>query len=140
VQIMQINHRVERSWQDLADMAAKLPSRSPRRMEGEEVVQDLPAPGERADDRVVAEEREAARRKILEALEQARKRLPEEDRLILKMQGDGFSIADISRILRLDEKQQKQLYRRIQKILKQLREELERLGFRKEDFDGIFDD
>jgi RNA polymerase sigma factor (sigma-70 family) len=137
VQTLQINHRVEMSWQELADMAARLPSRSSRHIEGEEGIRDLPAPGERADDRVLGQEREAALRKLLEALEEARKILPEEDRLILKMQGDGFSIADIARTLRLE---QKQLYRRIQKILKQLREELERRGFRKEDLDGIFDD
>ena len=140
VQVLQTNHKVEMSWQDLAKMAARLPDRIPRRMEGEEGLRDLPAPKDRADTRSDEEEREAIRRKILAALEEVRKALPKEDQVILRMQGDGFTVVQISRFLGQDQQQRKQLYRRIQKILKELREELERRGFSKEDIDGLFDD
>jgi RNA polymerase sigma factor for flagellar operon FliA len=125
VQILQVNRKVEMSWQELARIAERLPARAHRRMEGEERLLELSDPNERADARALAEERAAAEVKALEALEEARKMLTEEDRLILKMQGDDFSVANISRILRLD---QKQLYRRIQRIHKELREELARRG------------
>ena len=139
VRTLQTNHKVEMSWQELAKMAARLPGRFPRRIEGEEGLQDLPAPGERADSQSDEEERDVIRRKVLEALEEARRTLPKEDQLILKMYGDGFTVVQISRVLGLDPKQQKQLYRRIEKIRKELREELERRGFRKGDIDDLFD-
>jgi RNA polymerase sigma factor for flagellar operon FliA len=140
VQVLKTNHKVEMTWPELAKMAARLPDRFPRRIEGEEGIRDLPAPGDRADSRSDEEEREAILRKILAALREIRKTQTEEDQLILKMQEDGFTVIQISRVLGHDEKQRKQLYRRIQKILKELREELERRGFRKEDIEGLFDD
>lgn len=133
VQILQVNCKVGMSWQELERMAARLPSRVLRRIEGEEGLRDLPAPNERADSRVFDEERAAAHRKALAALEEARKSLPEEEQLILKMQGDGFKVADIARILRLD---QKQLYRRILKIHKDLRQMLEDGGIHGPEDDG----
>lgn len=131
VQILQTNHKVEMSWQEIHTMAAKLPPRSTRHMEGEEEMRNLAAPGDRPDDRLEEREREAARRKAFEALQEVRKTLPKEDQLILKMQGDGFSVADISRSLGLD---QKKLYRRIQKTLSCLHQELGRRGIRTEDW------
>lgn len=137
VQILQVNHKVEMSWQELADMAARLPHRSPRRLEGEEELQNQPSPNERADDQLAIQEREARRRKVFEILQEVRQALPQEDQLVLNMLDRRFSVADISRTLRLD---QKQLYRRIQKIYKDLREELGRHGIGKEELDGLFDD
>ncbi len=136
VRTLQTNHKVEMAAQELADMAARLPGRVPRRVVGEEALQDQPS-NDRADSRAEEEEREAIRRKVLPALEEIRKALPPEDQLILKMKGDDFKIADISRILGVE---QKPLYRRIERLFKDLREELERRGFRKEDLDVIFDD
>lgn len=137
VQILQVNCKVEMSWQELERMAARLPNRSSLRVEGEEGLRDLAAPTGRADERVADEERQTRRGAALAALEQARKRHPQEDQLILKMQGDGFTVAQISRLLGHD---QKQLYRRIQKIYKELREELERRGVKRDDLDGLFED
>jgi RNA polymerase sigma factor (sigma-70 family) len=141
VQEMRINRKVEMTWKDLANIAARLPSRSPRQIEGEEGLRDVPAPDEQADDRVVGEERAAARRKVWKALSEALKILSAEDRLILKMKMTGFTVKQISIKLRSDQEQfQKQLYRRIEKLLRDLRRELERLGIRKEDIDDLFDD
>ena len=136
VRTLQTNHKVEMSAQELVEMAARLPDRVPRRVVGEEALRDQVA-NDRADSRAEEEERETVRRKALAALEEIRKALPPEDQLILRMKGDDFKVAHISRVLGLE---QKPLYRRIEKILKDLREELERRGFRKEDLDGIFDD
>lgn len=137
VQTLQTNHKVEMSWQELYELAKQLPDRFSRWIEGPEVLRDLPS-RDRADSQSGKKERKAIRRKILAALEEVRRNLPKEDQLILKLLlGDDFTVAQISRVLGLD---QKQLYRRIQKILKDLREELERRGFSKDDLDGIFDD
>ena len=136
VRTLQTNHKVEMSAQELADMAARLPDRVPRRVVGEEALQGQVS-NDRADSRAEEEEREAVRRKVLPALEEIRKALPPEDQLILKMKGDDFKVADIARVLGLD---QKPLYRRIERLFKDLREELERRGFSKEDLDGIFDE
>lgn len=135
-QIIQTNNKIEMSWQELHAIAERLPGRSPRRMEGEEGLRDLASSEESADEHLAKQEREAKRRKALEALQEVRKTLPKEDQLVLKMQERGFSVADISRTLQLD---QKHLYRRIQKIYKDLREELERRGIGKDDIEGIFD-
>ena len=141
VRVMQINHKVEKSWQELADLAAKLPIRTTRIEEGEDGLDDLPAPGEQADDRITGEERQARMRKALEILKEARQALPAEDRLILRMMmDDRLTIAQVARTLHLDRMQEKQLYRRIQKIYKELRETLERHGIKKEDIDDLFDD
>src|SRR5262245_8159736 len=88
VQVTQSNHKVGKSWQDLADLAAQLPIRTIRRMEGEDGIRDLPALGERADDQIAGEERQARKRKALEALKEARQALPAEDRFILRMMLD----------------------------------------------------
>lgn len=140
VQVMQINHKVEKSWQELADLAAQLPIRTIRIVEGEDGLPDLPA-RERADGPIADEERQARMRKALEVLTEARQALPAEDRLILRMMlDDRLTVAQVARTLHLDPKQEKQLYRRIQKIYKELRETLERYGIKKEDIDDLFDD
>jgi len=136
IRTLQTNHKVEMSAQELTDIAARLPGRVPRRVVGEEMLQDQPS-DDRTDSLAMEEEREAVRRKVFPALEEIRKALPPEDQLILKMKGDDFKKADISRILGLDEKP---FYRRIDRIFKDLREELERRGFTKEDIGWIFDD
>jgi RNA polymerase sigma factor for flagellar operon FliA len=141
VQVMQINHKVEKSWQELADLEAKLPIRTTRPEEGEDELPDLPAPGEQADGRIAREERQARMRKALEVLTEARQALPSEDRFILRMMmDDRFTVAKVARTLHLDPKQEKQLYRRIQKIYKELRETLKRHGIKREDIDDLFDD
>lgn len=138
VQTLQTNYKVEKSWQELYEIWVQLPDRPPRPpIVGDQVPQDLPSPGDRPDASSEEEEREAVRRKALAALAEVRKALPEEDQLILKMKGNGFTAAQISRVLRLE---QKPLYRRIEKILKELREEIERRGFSKRDIDDLFDD
>jgi RNA polymerase sigma factor (sigma-70 family) len=136
--ILQTNHKVKMSWQALYDIAARLPPRSPRRMEGEDVLETVASPDNRADGRVVEQEKRAARAQALEALQKALKSVPAEDRVILRMQQwDKFSVAQISKVLGLE---QKPLYRRIEKALEHLRKEMERQGIRKEDIQELFDE
>lgn len=136
-QILRVNHKVGMSWQELADIAARLPDRSRPEIEGEEGLENHPSPSQQPDDQAIAKENEAQRRRIFAMLREARQALPQEDQLILTLLDGKLSVADISRTLRLD---QKQLYRRIQKIYKDLREELGRRGIREEDLDGLFEE
>jgi RNA polymerase sigma factor for flagellar operon FliA len=137
VAILRINRKVEMSELELADLAARLPPRTPRRMEGEEGLLNLPAPDNRADAGIRRQEKTAIRIRAFEALREALQTIPAEDRLIFKMRGHSFTVAQISRKLGLD---QKQLYRRIKKAQAHLRHELERQGIHKEDIRDLFDD
>jgi RNA polymerase sigma factor (sigma-70 family) len=124
-EILRTNEGVELSHQELAELAARLPPHNPpRRMQGEEEVADRPAEGEAPDERVLG--LEAAKRKqgILEILCQLLALLSDEDRLIVRMLGE-FKVVQISKTLNLE---QKPLYRRIEKILKGLRNDLEKHG------------
>jgi RNA polymerase sigma factor for flagellar operon FliA len=139
VAILQTNHKVEMSWRELNEIAAKLPPRTPRHREGEEILELLPSSGAPPDAGVRKQEKHALKVRALAALKKAlRSSLSAEDRLILKMQlWNGFSIAEISKVLKLD---QKPLYKRIQRVKEQLRKEIELQGIRKEDIDDLFDD
>lgn len=111
--------------QELFEIAARLPDRPRRRFEGEERLETLPD-ADRADRRVLDEEREAAMEGAKAALARALRRLPAEDRLIVKMRfGDGFTVALIARQLGI---KQRRLYSRIERLLKTLRQGLEAEG------------
>jgi RNA polymerase sigma factor (sigma-70 family) len=127
-EILRTNHHVEESRRELEEIWKRLPPKISRRMEGEEVLQDLPAPGERPEERVFEHELRETRKRVAVALKKALDNLSPEDRLIVKMWiVDGLKIVDIARILCME---QKPLYRRLEKILKQLRSDLEREGVR----------
>jgi len=80
----------------------------------------------RADERVAAAEAQEERRRVIAALNRAMEGLASEDRIIAKMHlRDGFSVADVARALKLD---QKPLYRRIDRLRARLRQFLEQEG------------
>ncbi len=111
--------------QELYEVAARLPDRPKRRFEGEERLETLPD-DDRADRRVLHQERDAAMERAKAALAAALRDLPAEDRLILKMRfEDGFTVALVARQLGI---RQRLLYSRIEKLLKTLREALEAEG------------
>lgn len=125
---------------ELSEIAARLPPRSPRRPDGSYEGEagtgggDLhrPAPGgrepvapESADDGIRLSERQRRWQQAMRALGVAIGALPAEDRVIAKMLGE-FQVVVIAARLGLD---QKALYRRKHKILRTLREALERDGF-----------
>jgi RNA polymerase sigma factor for flagellar operon FliA len=109
---------------DLARLLARLPSRGPLRPV--QVAPDHALPqaeaSQRADDRVVASEADRFREKVTDALARVMDRLEPEDRMLARMHfGEGRSLAEVARTLRLD---QKPLYRRVDRLRRRLREDL----------------
>jgi RNA polymerase sigma factor (sigma-70 family) len=132
-QILQINEKLGWSEAEIADVRAKLPPRAPRQMVGEERLASEPTRELRPDERLQEQERGATRRRILAALQRALADLPKEDRLLVKMRTE-FSVADIARIWK---REQKPLYRRLEKIYRELRKALERQGVRRQEVDEV---
>ena len=133
-EILRTNHHVDETRRDLEKLAASLPARVSRRMEGEEALADIPDPGEGADAHLLRADRTATRKRALDALQRGLALLSPEDRLIITMVSDGFTLAAIARRLGLE---QKPLYRRKEQIYKTLREFLEREGIRGEEIQDI---
>jgi RNA polymerase sigma factor for flagellar operon FliA len=135
-QFLRTNYHAQESVEQLQSMAAQFPFRTSHRTEDAKVPEELPDPSESADRRVREAEREARRRKLFQLLEEALATLDPEDALIVKMRAQ-FSIVEIARVLGLD---QKPLYRRIERILKTLRKELERRGVHPDDISDLLDE
>jgi RNA polymerase sigma factor for flagellar operon FliA len=124
------------SVRELADLAAKLPPRHRRRIEGEERLASLPAPSGGAEERVEGQERRALAGRVWRAFRSAICRLPAEDRLILRMRG-RFQVAEIARALHLDPKP---LYRRLERLLEKARIHMEAEGIQAADVEEILGD
>ncbi len=123
---LQVNRGITEGRDELYAMFARLPARVSRRPAGEAELESMPAHGSEADRDVRQAEASALRSHALAALQQALAQLPPQDRLIVRMRfEDGFSIADVARALHLD---QKPLYRRVEQILRCLREPLVAAG------------
>lgn len=119
------------SDRELAAMLAELPLRPPLRPVegGPEPLAGIVGP-EEADDGLIHQESAAQHRSTGEALSRALDHLPPEDRVILRMRfWEDMSVADIARGLHLE---QKPLYRRVERSLKQLRKQLEAAGITRE--------
>lgn len=124
-QILRTNEGIELSDKELAELAARLPPHNPpRRMQGEEDLEDRPTDGESPDERVLCLETAKRKRWILEILRQVLALLSAEDRLIVRMSSE-LPVVQIAKALNLE---QKPLYRRIEKIRRILRNELEKHG------------
>ena len=124
VEILATSSKVELSRDELTELAAQLPVRPPRRFEGDQKLQNLAADG-RVEERILDQERIATARRVEAALRDALGRLPHEDRLILRMWLDGFSIAVIAKRLGI---KQRSLYSRRDKALRKLAASLEDEG------------
>jgi len=133
-EILWTNHHVEMSWQELAEIDARLPPRSPRSPwwnEGEVELEDVAAENEQTDGPALSHERAAALNRVGTCLRKALAALSSQDQLIIKMRiWSDVPVVGISRALRIE---QKPLYRRIKKIQKTLREALEKDGVRAEE-------
>jgi RNA polymerase sigma factor (sigma-70 family) len=128
-EILEVQHKVRESREQIEALAAKLPQRVHRKMEGEEEIQNLPSPN-RSDRLLWDRERLGRKRRVWESLEQALRKLPAQDWLILRMKSEGTSLQDIAKFLRIDAKQ---IYRRREKALKTLRQLMEENGVQAED-------
>ena len=124
---------------ELAVLLSRFPVRSgtrPREV-GPEPLESTPAV-ETADLGVRETEAEAERQDVLAALKRVVDALPPEDRIIVQMRfWENSSVADIARVRGLD---QKPLYRRQDRILKALREALEKAGISREQIRRLLDE
>jgi RNA polymerase sigma factor (sigma-70 family) len=128
-QILRINEKVELSVAELADLRAQLPPRTGWDPVGDESLQDEAAREPRPDQELQEKEREGLRRRVDAALYRALATLPAEDRILIQM-NTKFKVAEIARIRRVE---QKPLYRRLEKIYKELEKALDREGVRRAD-------
>lgn len=108
---------------EFARLLGGLPVRGPLRPhEAGEAPLEAVAAASSAEERVAADESDQTRRTVFGALERVMARLPAEDRLIIQLiYWQGLSVADVARVRSLP---QKPLYRRIERILGQLRRDL----------------
>jgi hypothetical protein len=132
-EILRTNEKVELSVPQLADLGAKLPPRARREFVGEGPLRFKPARELPPDQQLEEKELEGMRLRVYKALHRTLDTLSSDDRLFVKMLGK-FSIADIARIWKVD---QKPLYRRRDKLLKSLKKEMERQGVRREEVNAI---
>lgn len=123
---------------ELAQLLASLPVRSPLRPMVEpqsDVVLNATASNSRTDDRVVAAELETRRVEVMTALDKALGELEPEEQLIVRLHfGEGLSLANVARTLRLE---QKPLYRRVKRLRTRLRTLLESAGLREDDVQDL---
>lgn len=127
------------SDRELAALLAKLPNRVPLRPVPAGADPLLTVESEaHADSLVAGESAREARQAVNAALQRVMAGLSVEDRLILRMRyWEGSSVAEIGRALRLD---QKPLYRRLERLLAQLRRELAAAGVVHDAVSELLDD
>jgi RNA polymerase sigma factor (sigma-70 family) len=125
-QIMTTRCRADTTPEALAQLAAALPPHLPRRRAGEAALSRIPAPGPLAEQVLIHRERQRQAARMRTVLAQALAALPAPDREILAMRFyQGTPIVHIARSLRLDPKP---LYRRLERLLRQLRGAFESAG------------
>ncbi|MDB4950197.1 MAG: polymerase sigma factor, sigma-70 family [Gemmatimonadetes bacterium] len=129
--LMHSRGETDLSEDELGKLLADLPagSRGRPRQVGEAAMAAI-TDGADAEAGVHAAEAEQERQALGTALARAMQGLNDEDRAILRMRfWQGYSVADVARAMRLD---QKPLYRRIDRLLSRLRTELEKAGISRE--------
>jgi RNA polymerase sigma factor (sigma-70 family) len=112
--------------EELRRLADLLPPHYPRIVEGEDALEDLAEPRAGADREVMSKEGAATARSVRQALVASLAELGDEDLVVIRMRfKDEVKVSRIAHILGLDAKA---LYRRCERLLKQLRTSLERRG------------
>jgi RNA polymerase sigma factor for flagellar operon FliA len=117
----------------LERLVASIVVRQPRRQSSVERTEEMrePASEASAEDELLSGEREIAARRAGAVLSRELDRLPPEDRLIMKLRFiDAMKVSTMARMLHAD---QKQLYRRIDRLVAVLREALLAAGVGKSD-------
>jgi RNA polymerase sigma factor (sigma-70 family) len=126
-ELLTSKHRVPLERAEVEALAVRLPVRYVRRFESDEALPLLPSTDPPPDVALERIERERLGARVRDVVSGLKTRLPETDRLILAYRfEDGRKVVEIADILHLD---QKALYRRVESLLKQLREALEAEGF-----------
>ena len=135
-EIVTTNHRIAIARPELERIAGRIPVRHKRRFEGDEALVNVPADLASADRPDRAERAEEARL-VSAALQQELAALPAQDRLIVRARfEDGRTIAEIAAMLRLEVKP---LYRRVERVLRDLRAALERRGISAAEAAGLLE-
>lgn len=125
-ELLRTNYGVTMKRAELEEMAGRLPVRLRRRFETADALVDLPSNDQPIDRLADATGQRALADHVITALKRELSQLDEQDRLILALRfEDGRAVAEIAEMLRLD---QKQLYRRVQRLLKGLRKSLQEEG------------
>lgn len=125
VEVLRSSGDTDASPREISDLAARIPARV-RATEVDEALLAHAEAEEAADGELWASERMREWEKARSTLERALAHLPAEDQLILRLRfWEGFTVAEIARVLHLE---QKPLYRRIDGDLQRLRELLEAEG------------
>jgi hypothetical protein len=114
---------------ELAELRAKLPTRSSRRFVSEERLEALAWREVQPDEQLEGKERVQAKQRGFALLRQAFETLTSEEQVLLRMRTE-FKVSEIARLRGME---QKPLYRRLEKINAKLRKELERHGIRRAD-------
>lgn len=134
VEIMRTNHQIEESHEELHRLSLVFPTRMRRRFVGEDALQNA-ASEARAEADLEQGERTRRASAASAALAAALNELGPQDRVILKMRfQDNFQVAQIARLLRVDAKP---LYRRLEQIMKVLRQAMAAQGISPEDVEAI---
>jgi RNA polymerase sigma factor (sigma-70 family) len=113
----------------------QLPRRCVRRLQSDEGLAETAANGDSEDDWIREIDGSTSAARIDEALEAALQQLGEQDRLLLRMRfADGVRVTRMGRLLDIP---QRQLYGRMESILRTLRRELEKRGVHRSHVDNI---
>lgn len=135
VEAIRTNYGVE-IGKDLEGLCERLAQRRPPRQRvSDEEAERLESPAPPPDANVVRAEQDFLAKRARAACARACERLTTEERLILRMYCTDVSVADIARALHLN---QKRLYRTIDRLLADLRVQLEGDGISKEDVRTLF--
>lgn len=125
-QLLATNHGVAANRAELERLAGRFPVRVKRRFESEEALADAPAPGGGPDQTLAQDDARRDAGRVSQVLNMLTANLETQDRLILTMRfEDGRTVAEIAATLGLE---QKRLYRRIDKLLRSLRDGFEAAG------------
>jgi RNA polymerase sigma factor (sigma-70 family) len=135
-ELLRTNHGVSLDRSEIAQIAARLPRRSPRRHESDEVLSQMPA-RDRADQTMLERDREALWQRIMAVVAEVRVNLSPQDATIIALRfEDGRKVSEIAALLHTP---QKPLYERVNRLLAHLRRELEKGGIDAETIQDLFD-
>jgi RNA polymerase sigma factor for flagellar operon FliA len=125
-ELLETNHQVIVPRSELEAIAGRLPARTKRRFESEDALAQVAANQPPLDEVIADRERAATAARVEAALKSTMSGLDTQDKLILALRfEDGRTVVEIARMLRLD---QKGLYRRLERLMKALREALHAHG------------
>ena len=126
-ELLRTKHQVTTSRPEIERIAGRLPARVRRRFESEDALVNVASTVAGGEDLVADGERAETSARLETGLKTAMAGLAAQDRLILALKfEDGRTVAEIAKMLALD---QKPLYRRLEGLLKDLRNRLQAQGF-----------